>query len=378
MARFGATIVCVLAVTGCSKDDDDGSMFGDGSASLSETGATSVPTGGGGNETSSTDAAGSSADSDGTGIKFDTPGTATGADDGGISDGCDKVDFLFVIDNSISMGDEQQNLANGFPQFIQTIQTEVVSDYHVMVIDTDGEDKFDEDLAECHDSKCIGEGPNEDCGVISPQNMWTCGNLPPIDACDPRLGAGIDHDDSPARNSCGLVGGMRWFDDTQPDPDAAFECIANLYAGNSPELTMDAMLAALGPSMVGNGGCNEGFLRDDAVLVVTFITDEEDNGDSMGDPASWYADLLALKGGNETAVVVLGLLGDTGLPNAVCPPDSIPGSTGGEYSPRLIEFVESFGDRGLWGSVCAPDYGPFFQEAVGLIDFACEEYTPEG
>jgi hypothetical protein len=32
----------------------------------------------------------------------------------------------------------------------------------------------------------------------------------------------------------------------------------------------------------------------------------------------------------------------------------MPGSNGGEYSPPLIEYVESWGSRGLWGSVCCP------------------------
>ncbi len=314
-----------------------------------------------------------------TGIKFDTPvGETENADDGTSKGACEKVDFLFIIDNSISMGDEQQNLSASFPGFIATIQQDVVSDYHVMVIDTDGEDKWDEELTECHQSDCIGEDPTEACGVLPPENGWLCGNLPVPDPCDAQLGAGNDHDDSEARNSCGIVGGKRWFDDSEPDPAATFDCVANLYAGNSPELTMEGMLNAVSPAMVGAGGCNEGFLRDDAVLVVTFISDEEDSGDSPGDPTSWHDDLLALKNGNETAIVVLGLLGDTSLPMAVCPPDSVPGSNGGEYSPRLIEFVESFGDRGLWGSVCAPDYSPFFEQAVALIDFACEEFEPEG
>lgn len=293
-------------------------------------------------------------------------------------DGCSKVDFLFVIDNSISMGDEQQNLATSFPNFIQTIQDDVVSDYHVMVIDTDGEDKWDEELVECIDDDCPGEPADELCGILPPENTWLCGDLPPLDPCDATLGAGIDHDGTDARNECGIPDGRRWLDDAQPNPAGAFDCIANLYAGNSPELTMDGMLAAVSAPMVTAGGCNEGFLRDDAVLVVTFISDEEDLGDSIGDPAAWHAELLARKGGNETAVVVLGLLGDTSLANAVCPPDSVPGSNGGEYSPRLIEFVEAFGERGLWGSVCAPDYGPFFEEAVALIDTACEEFEPEG
>ena len=55
------------------------------------------------------------------------------------------------------------------------------------------------------------------------------------------------------------------------------------------------------------GGCNEGFLRDDAILVVTFITDEEDTG-SAGNPDSWKQTLVDAKGGNEEAIVVLGLV----------------------------------------------------------------------
>src|SRR5690242_21671906 len=36
--------------------------------------------------------------------------------------GCAKADFLFVIDNSGSMADEQDNLIASFPGFIDTIQ----------------------------------------------------------------------------------------------------------------------------------------------------------------------------------------------------------------------------------------------------------------
>ena len=375
---------CALAIAGCGSERGGDDPFGGGqTASADGTGGldpddddgASAPDEGPGNgdTTADDDEAGGDTDE----VKFDTPSGNEGNSGDTTSDGCNKVDFLFVIDNSISMGDEQNNLAVSFPQFIDTIQSEVVDDWRVMVIDTDPHDKWDEDLAECHDGKCDGEDPTENCGVITPQDLWTCGALPDVDECDPVLGAGIDHDRSDARNSCGLDQGRR-FDDAQPDADAAFACASSLYDGNSPELGMEGMLAAIAPDMVGPGGCNEGFLRDDAVLVVTVITDEEDDGDSQGDPMSWHDDLLARKNGNATAVVVLGLLGDTSLPGAVCPPDSVPGSTGGEYSPRLISFVESFGDRGLWGSVCAPDYSDFFEQAVALIDTACEEFEPEG
>ncbi len=374
MRRFLTLLPLITAACG-PRGNDDG-LFGTGSG-LTGAAATSESLDDSGLSNGTADD-GSGAPADGTGPKFDTPDGATGAGDAGPGQGCDKVDFLFIVDNSLSMGDEQSNLANSFPKFIDTIQSEVVENWRVLVIDTDPQDKWDEKLAECHGPDCEGEEPTDNCGVIPPQDMWTCGSIPDIDACDPVLGSGNDHDDTVNRATCGLAGGKRWFDASQPDADAAFECAANLYEGNSPELTMAGMLAAVSDELVGPGGCNEGFLRDDAVLVVTFISDEEDAGDSPGDPASWHAELLARKGGNETAVVVLGLLGDTSLPGAVCPPDSVPGANGGEYSPRLIEFVESWGSRGLWGSVCASDYGPFFEQAVALIDTACDEYVPEG
>jgi hypothetical protein len=49
---------------------------------------------------------------------------STGGTTGEPTEGCRKVDFLFVIDNSGSMSDEQQNLIQ-LPGFIQTIQEEL-------------------------------------------------------------------------------------------------------------------------------------------------------------------------------------------------------------------------------------------------------------
>ena len=324
--------------------------------------------------TDATESTGSTDTNATTGPLLDIGGTGGSAEAG--MDGCDKVDFLFVIDNSISMGDEQNNLSNSFPEFIQTIQSQVVGDYHVMVVDTDPEDKWDEELTECIEDDCVGEPPDEMCGILAPENMWPCGSLPELDECDPSFGAGVDYSGTDNRMPCGIDNGQRWFDEAQTNQQQVFECIANLYDGNNPERTMDAVTTALSPALVGPGGCNEGFLRDDAVLVVTFISDEEDDEESSGNPTVWHDTLLALKQQNETAIVVLGLLGDTGLPGAVCPPDSVPGSNGGEYSPRLIEYVESWGTRGLWGSVCEPNYASFFDQAVGLIDMACDEFVP--
>jgi hypothetical protein len=63
------------------------------------------------------------------------------------------------------------------------------------------------------------------------------------------------------------------------------------------------MMDALEPDML-DGGCNDGFLRDDALLAVIELTGTGDNL-TPGTPQSWYDALVAAKHGNEEAVVIL-------------------------------------------------------------------------
>ena len=223
------TFLCLssLWLAGCSDGDAD-----DGPANTSGvfTTTTSGNTDDGldvTSDASSSMGSGPGTDSDmTTGPKLDVGGNETGTAEAG-EEGCKAVDFLFVIDNSISMGDEQNNLSNSFPEFIQTIQSQVVADYHVMVVDTDPEDKWDEELAECMNGDCAGEPPDEMCGILPPENMWPCGSLPELDACDPTFGAGVDYSGEDNRVPCGIDNGQRWFDDMQSNQQQVFECIAN-------------------------------------------------------------------------------------------------------------------------------------------------------
>ena len=93
-------------------------------------------------------------------------------------------------------------------------------------------------------------------------------------------------------------------------------------------------------------------------------------------PPGWVDDLIAAKGGDPDAVVLIGLIGDTDLPGAQCAPLDPGGTTGAEGAPRLRQFVEGLGTQGLWDSVCLPDYGPLFDQAVGLIDTTCDGFIP--
>jgi hypothetical protein len=255
--------------------------------------------------------------------------------------GCQRVDFLFVIDNSDSMDDEQENLVRSFPGFIDVVQQELdAKDFHIMVVSTGG-DREDE-----------GEP-----------------TLDPLD-CEEVQGAGRRRSEAGA--DCGIQGGLPFMSDTQPDLEATFSCVARVGTdGSAIEEPMDALLAATSAELNAEGRCNAGFLRDDAILVVTFITDEEDRR-SQDEPEDWRALLLERKYGNPDALVILGLVGDNnvdgGLIGGPCR------ALDADGAPRLQTFVDSL--SGVLGSVCAPDYAPFFATAVSSVDSACSQFVP--
>lgn len=284
--------------------------------------------------------------------------------------GCRKVDFLFIIDNSGSMSDEQKNLINSFPSFIETIQTELeeAQDYHIMVIDTDpyvfGGCEL---ICPAFFNMCPMAAGQYECGVTKPE------------MCEDVLGAGVTFPkgESASNQNCEFTSQARYMDVTEPDLAASFACAAKVGTGSTvdPEKPMEAMVAAIAPKGKA-ADCNLGFLRSDAILVVTFITDEDDSpaDGSIGTVEGWKASLIAAKKGDETALVVLGLFGDGDQPNGICPP--LMDNTGAEPSPRLRQFVQLFGERGVAGSVCAPTFKDFFADAVGIIDSTCDGFVP--
>jgi hypothetical protein len=283
------------------------------------------------------------------------------ASDGGGSQGCKKVDFLFVIDNSGSMKPYQDNLVASFPGFINSIMNTLddAQDYHIMVIDTD-----EWVYAGCpllcpfFPNFCVGY----ECGVTQPEE------------CEDILGAGVTYPKGADASNvdCNFATGKRFMDSDQPNLVGTFHCAARVGTGatTDPERPMEAMadaVSGLGPV----GLCNEGFLRDDAILVVTFITDEDDAADdgSAGTVESWRQALISAKNGDESAIVVLGLFGDGDLPNSIC-------GSQAEVAPRLRQFLESWGSNGFFGSICAPSYNEFFQDAVSIIDNTCDGFVP--
>jgi hypothetical protein len=271
--------------------------------------------------------------------------------------GCQKIDFLFVIDSSESMKDHQENLVASFPGFVAAMQEAVpAEDWHVMVVDTDGQWNGSDCANACLTLGSCPDEPAFDCAT------------PPPSLCDITIGGGMvaPYGEGASNADCGL-GDARFIDAGHPDLQGAFSCVAQVGVdGSSAERTAEALVRSLSPELTAPAACNEGFLRDDAILVVTLITDEPDD-DSEGDPAAWYDAIVAAKHDDETAAVLLGLLPDGDAPMPVCDMP-IP-------APRLAALLEAF-PTSTRASVCEPDYSPFFSAAVEVIADTCEGFEP--
>jgi hypothetical protein len=355
--------------SGCGADrgtrDDGGGFTASASASVSASASASATADGTGEATSADDEGfdiGSAGDDDGIVLDVGAAEEGVGSAEGSDASGCKKVDFLFVIDNSGSMGDEQIALISSFPGFMSTIQEtlEDAQDYHVMVVDTDAEWG-----GECH-ILCGFFG-----GTCPEIPAYPCATGAPTE-CDATLGAGVNYPmgDDATNQLCTFATGMRWMDASEPDLSASFQCAAHVgSAGDGNEKQMSSLVAALSEELSQPGACNEGFIRDDAILVVTVITDEEDNG-STGLPEGWYANVIASKGGDATAIVMLGLVNYPDVANPVCPPET-------DDPIKIRTFIEMFPHH-IRGSVCEPNYNAFFEEAVALIDTTCDEFEPPG
>jgi hypothetical protein len=276
---------------------------------------------------------------------------------------CEYIDFVFMVDNSSSMGNEQQNLVDSIPGFIDAMRTALplVKNFRVGIVDSDS-----------FPATGDVDDPLDGCPMATD-----------CSACDYTLGAFVSTEASAEDPSlsCNFSTGKRYMDGDSPAFSSEFECAALVgVGGNSVEQQVGALVESVSPEQLGAGGCNEGFIRDEALFVFLLISDEEDDrtlppmprGGSLGDPDRWHDAMVEVKGGKETNLVALGLIG--GSPKfADCP--NLMGTEGAEDSPRLQTFLESF-ETNFVGNVCASGYDVFFDEALKKVAEGCMKFIP--
>lgn len=197
-------------------------------------------------------------------------------------DTVDKVDLLFVVDDSISMRQEQTALAQNFPLMAETLAS---GDR-----DGDGEEDFPP-VQDLHlgvvSTNMGGYGSNTQGGCSHDSNLGNPKYLGDDGLLQTGVGEGVDNPGMcPDVSTSG--GPFLAFQGNQ-DPTAfgrKFGCVAQLGSGGCGfEQQLEAPLKALTPSTAntsffegaGHGDqANQGFVREDSLLAVILVTDEDD------------------------------------------------------------------------------------------------------
>lgn len=269
----------------------------------------------------------------------DAGGGANGADGDAAAPvpalGCDKMDILFVIDNSGSMQQEQANLAQNFPKFIEVLNAfnDGALDYRVGVTTT--------------------SFPTEILGIT--------------------LTSG---EEGALLKSDGMT--RPWLERTDPKVTETFTSLATVgVMGSGQEQQLRAAQAAVTARV--EDGANASFLREDALLALVFLTDEDDGsfGDSMG---SGFPGLP----GSETPIADFIASFDETKGNrkrwatAVIAGDTAPMCTSqfgdATYATRLLDFVSQTGPNAVFSSICAGDLSGSLEDALDTFGLACDNF----
>lgn len=189
-----------------------------------------------------------------------------------------QTDILFVIDNSDSMKEEQENLSRNINLFARDLRKNRMIDYHI--------------------------------GVVS---VW--------DNSD-RAARKATHANGELRrvkNTAGREGKARFVTRRKSD-DALLAPTLKIgvmpYSQGGPEVEEVFSPLANALKKTGRGDVNEGFFREDAQLVIVVVTDADDSTANIS-PEQMAEEILRFKGGNKDLVTAYGVLTRKGDPDSV-------------------------------------------------------------
>lgn len=267
-----------------------------------------------------------------------TDGTTTFEFDGNLPDAavkdeCKKMDVVFVVDDSGSMGPKQDKLRTNFPRFVDVLdQFKTKSggdlDYRLAVTSTD---------TLRADFKTGGRG-----GFVTTP-----------------------------KTSCAPGPNRAWLERTDPSVASAFGCRAALGTGGSAtEKPLEALLLAVTDRQADQ---NRDFLRDDALLAFFILTDEEDSSATAPTALIQKLDQVKKVRGRWAGAVI------SGPKSTDCEGGSF---SGGDAAPRLHEFVEKSEDTAtnknnvIWRTICQPTFETAVKDALDTFTVACLNLPP--
>lgn len=251
---------------------------------------------------------------------------------------CRKMDIVFVIDNSSSMDKEQEALAANFPGFIKLINEYKTAageelDYRIAIVSTD-----------------IGEAGNF---------HRERGKSPIIGTCGP---GDLE---------------MPWLE-RHDGIDAEFSCRAQLgVLGSTRELPLECARLGLTDRIADGSNTIKGasFLRDDALLALVVISDEDDGGGDhdavqkpspIDTPESYAKSFDGVKGGYRGRWATAVIAGER-----YC----LDGQFGtADQAVRLQQFADIAKPNSVFSSICSKDFTTSLKEAFDVFASACKGF----
>jgi hypothetical protein len=253
-------------------------------------------------------------------------GGGTGGDEA--REGCRHIDLVIAVDNSSSMDEEKAALRDlAFPGFA-TALTEIadgIDDFRVGVLDA----------------------------CPTPASFHTRG----------------------VAGACNFQGGKPWIESTSTALVSEFKCVGDIDSSdsqcsgdNDDEQAATSATVALEPGMQKPGMPNAGFLRDDALLVVVAITDEDEQPVPNESAQQVYDRLVAIKGG-VTNIVFLGIGGASSCSGAY-------GSANQAAKLKAVTDLFIAQGRGVFWDLCQGSLDEGLTQALTTIESACEDIVP--
>ena len=268
---------------------------------------------------------------------------------------CRKMDLVFVIDDSGSMAEEQTSLANNFPRFAT-----VLNDYRL-----ESGDDLD------YRAAITTTGITATYTIVQPQ-IPGFPPLPPI--TQSQTGA-----NGKFRQTCGMT--RPWLERTDPNMATTFACAANVGT-NGPAIEMPLRAAELAVQNT----VNAGFVRDDALLGIVVITDEDDCS-RRANPFTTSGDNCAENGDSDVATVTSfvtgfdqtkGERGRWATAVIAAPADCMSAFGMGANAIRLKQFAQEAGSNAVFADICQGNLAPALQSALDTFQAACENFPPIG
>lgn len=332
LGALGTVLAGVFVVTGCSVDPgitEGGAVSGMGASSGSGAGGEGSGTGMGGGGGGfmlmlSNGMGGGGGDN---GANLDRPKDPI----------CTKMDVVIAVDNSGSMSEEQKWMSGTiFPKFAEKLKTSIGPGFENFRV-----------------------GAKDACPT--PPQFFT-------------------KDQSDNGMSCMFSSGKSWMESTSPRLTQEFMCVGAFKLGDTrgcPKSNVDeqpaaAAAAAIEPPIV-TTGANAGFLRNDALLVIVAVTDEDEqpNGQTpkSNEVQAWAKmvyDRIVNTKGNVKQIVFVG----------IGAPTSCKGPYGSAREAILLKEITrlfSSQQRGVFWDICGGNWEEGLNAAFEIIKQACWE-----